>query len=394
MRGATADEYVASMALSRWSQRWFDIAVAGVFLGIGWVSSTATTATFPDFVYAPRDGLFVVLLVLATAPYAWCRRRPDIAFVVALVSTTTLWALGYNGSALPMFLLVGAYFVASTCRPRQVFVCGAAALGCFAVLWWAGGAPYGATEAAASVVGVAGAMGLGRASRLRGDLAEARASAAEEAAQRSASEERLRIARELHDVVGHSLGTIAVQAGVGRHLMSTEPASAAEALDNIAQLSRTSLDEVRAVVAALRDGEPAYRPAPGLTDLNGLVETARSTGLSVTLTLPEAPEQIPRQVAAAAFRITREALTNVIRHANASQVSVHVSHDNGHLQIRVHDNGHFADAGSMALTSPGHGIVGMRERAEALQGSLSAERATGGGFLVTASLPMSTQGSR
>ncbi|MGC1207356.1 MAG: sensor histidine kinase, partial [Ornithinimicrobium sp.] len=200
--------------------------------------------------------------------------------------------------------------------------------------------------------------------------------------------------RELHDVVGHSLGTIAVQAGVGRHLMSTEPASAAEALDNIAQLSRTSLDEVRAVVAALRDGEPAYRPAPGLTDLNGLVETARLTGLSVTLTLPDDLEQIPRQVAAAAFRITREALTNVIRHANASQVSVHVSHDNGHLQIRVHDNGHFADAGSMALTSPGHGIVGMRERAEALQGSLSAERATGGGFLVTASLPMSTQGSR
>ncbi|MGB3829934.1 MAG: hypothetical protein WA962_14295, partial [Ornithinimicrobium sp.] len=149
------------MARSRWSQPLVDIAVAGAFLAIGWVASNAATTTDPDFVYTPRDSLFVLLLVLATVPYAWRRHRPGTVFVVTLVSTTALWALGYNGSALPMFLLVGAYFVASTCRPRQVAVCGAVALGCFAFLWWADGAPYGVTEVAASVVGVAGAMGLG-----------------------------------------------------------------------------------------------------------------------------------------------------------------------------------------------------------------------------------------
>ncbi|MGB3830058.1 MAG: ATP-binding protein, partial [Ornithinimicrobium sp.] len=166
------------------------------------------------------------------------------------------------------------------------------------------------------------------------------------------------------------------------------------ALDNIAALSRDSLDEVRAVVATLRDDEPAYRPAPGLTDLPDLVQTARSTGLTVALTLPEDAEQIPRQVSAAAYRITREALTNVVRHAHASEVSVQVSHRDGRVEICIRDNGTGADAASVVLTGPGHGIAGMRERAEALEGSLSAGPATDGGFLVTGSLPVGTRQSR
>jgi glucose-6-phosphate-specific signal transduction histidine kinase len=142
-------------------------------------------------------------------------------------------------------------------------------------------------------------LGLGRAGRLRVDLANARAAAAEEAVARQSSEERLRIARELHDIIGHSLGTIAVQAGVGRHLMDTEPEKAADALDSIAKISRDSLDEVRSVVAALRDDEPPYRPAPSLTDLPDLIETVRITGLAVELKLPNDLEAIPRQAGAA-----------------------------------------------------------------------------------------------
>jgi signal transduction histidine kinase len=147
------------------------------------------------------------------------------------------------------------------------------------------------------------------------DLANARAEAAEEAARRRSSEERLRIARELHDIIGHSLGTIAVQAGVGRHLMETEPQKAADALDSIAKISRESLDEVRSVVATLRDDVPPYRPAPGLADLPELVDTVRATGLAVELTLPDEVEAVPRQTGAAVYRITREALTNVLRHS-------------------------------------------------------------------------------
>ena len=261
--------------------------VALSFVAIGWVSTGAPTTSDPWFRYTPRDSVFVLLLVLATVPYVWRRRWPTAAFLVSLLSMTALWMLGYNAGALPMVLLVGGYFVAMARPVREVVAASVVALGCFAFLWWSGGgAPYGSTEAVSSVVAYGAAVGLGRAGRLRGDLAEARARAAEEAARRRSSEQRLRVARELHDIVGHSLGTIAVQAGVGRHLMASEPERAAEALDNIARVSRSALDEVRAVVATLREDDPSYHPTPGLTDLPDLVETARLAGLTVDLRLP------------------------------------------------------------------------------------------------------------
>jgi signal transduction histidine kinase len=288
---------------------------------------------------------------------------------------------------------VGAYFVAMARPVREVVACTGAAFGCFAVLWWDGGAPYDAPEAVASVITLGASVGLGRATRLRVDLAEARAQTAEEAARRRSSEERLRVARELHDIIGHSLGTIAVQAGVGRHLMATEPGKAADALDNIARISRSSLDEVRAVVATLREGEPSYHPTPGLADLPDLVDTARLAGLTVELTLPDDVEGVPRQTGVAVYRITREALTNVVRHAHASAASVQVSLRDGRVEIAIRDDGTGSGDGSKVGTT-GHGITGMRERAEALGGSLSAGPAAGGGFLVTASLPVGSERSR
>lgn len=375
------------------SQRIVDALVALAFMAIGWISSAAPTQSDPDFRYTPRDWLFVLLLVLATAPYAWRRRWPSAAFLVGLLSTATLWLLGYNTGALALFLLVGAYFVAATRPMRDMMACVAVAFGCFGVLWWAGGAPYGAGEAVASVIAIGVSAALGRASLLRVDLAEARARAAEEAARRRSTEERLRIARELHDIVGHSLGTIAVQAGVGRHLIATEPGKAAEALDAIARISRSSLDEVRAVVATMREGEPSYHPAPGLADLPDLVETARLAGLAVDLTLPDDVEEIPKRTGAAVYRITREALTNVVLHARASAVSVRVSHRDGRVEVVVRDDG---SGGGVVNGAPltGHGIAGMRERAEALGGSLTAGPATEGGFVVSATLPVGPGGSR
>jgi signal transduction histidine kinase len=197
-----------------------------------------------------------------------------------------------------------------------------------------------------------------------------------------------------HRVRDHSLGTIAVQAGVGRHLMETEPEKAADALDSIAKISRESLDEVRSVVAALRDGEAPYHPALGLADLPELVETVRATGLAVELTLPDDLEAIPRQTGTAVYRITREALTNIIRHAHASKASVQVDHHNGRVEVAVRDDGAEVGEGRGRDSGTGHGIVGMRERAEALGGSLSAGRSSDGGFLVTASLPIGSDRPR
>lgn len=371
-----------------------DALVALAFLAAGWLSTGAPTISDPFYRYTPRDWLFVVLLILATVPYAGRRRWPTVAFLVSMLSVTVLWLLGYNAGALPLLLMFGGYFVAVARPTWELVLCSAVAIGCFALLWWAGGAPYGARDALISVLALAITVGLGRAGRLRVDLANARAQAAEESARRRSSEERLRIARELHDIIGHSLGTIAVQAGVGRHLMETEPGKAADALDHIAQISRSSLDEVRAVVAALRDDEPSYRPPPSLTDLPDLVETLRATGLKVELTLPDDIDAVPRQTGAAVYRITREALTNVLRHAGASKASVQVDHHDGRVEVAIRDDGAGAGDGHRSDSGTGHGIAGMRERAEALGGSLSAGPSSDGGFLVSASLPVGSDRSR
>jgi signal transduction histidine kinase len=377
-----------------WSKGIVDALVALAFLAVGWITSSATTTSDPFYRFTPRDWLFVVLLILVTVPYAWRRRWPTAAFLISMLSVTTLWLLGYNAGTLPLLLMFGGYFVAVARPTWEVVLCSAVALGCFALLWWGGGSPYGARSFLISVLALAITVGLGRAGRLRVDLANARAAAAEEAAARRSSEERLRIARELHDIIGHSLGTIAVQAGVGRHLMDTEPEKAAHALDSIAKISRDSLDEVRSVVAALRDDELPYQPAPTLADLSDLIETMRSTGLAVELRLPNDLEAIPRQTGAAVYRITREALTNVVRHAHASKASVQVDHHDGRVEVAIRDDGEGVGNGRGPNSGGGHGIAGMRERAEAFGGSLYAGPATDGGFLVTASLPIGSDRPR
>jgi signal transduction histidine kinase len=333
------------------------------------------------------------LIALAALGIGWFSAGA-VVFLVSLLATSALWLLGYNAGALPSLLLVGAYFVAMARPMREVVTCVMVALGCFSVLWFGGGTPYGTGQAVASVIGLGVSVALARAGRLRTDLAEARAQAVEEAARRRSSEERLRVARELHDIIGHSLGTIAVQAGVGRHLMKTEPDRAAEALDSIAELSRSSLDEVRAVVATLREGEASYHPPPGLADLPELVETARQAGLTVDLTLPDDVAAVPRQTAVAVYRITREALTNVVRHAQASTARVQVSHRDGRVDVAIRDDGCGGAGEHEEGVVAGYGITGMRERAEALGGSLSAGPAAGGGFLVTATLPVGPGRSR
>lgn len=189
---------------------------------------------------------------------------------------------------------------------------------------------------------------------------------------------------EMHDIIGHSLASISVQAGVGRHLLESDPDRAAEALDNIAEVSRRSLAELRTVIAAMRDHPSELHPSPGLADIPALIESTRAAGISVSLTLPADIDAVPRQAAASAYRVVREALTNVVPHAQATSAEVVVRHREGRLQVSVLDDGvGAADPDSSA----GHGIVGMRERVEALGGSLSAGAAPGGGFLVLGTLP-------
>ncbi|MEU8956427.1 sensor histidine kinase [Streptomyces sp. NPDC048518] len=237
------------------------------------------------------------------------------------------------------------------------------------------------------------------------------------AAERRADEERLRMARELHDVLAHSISVINVQAGVGLALLDSDPEQARTALTTIKAASKEALGEVRQVLGTLRaPGEAPRAPAPGLERLPELVEQARSAGLTVEVTTETAPEdgtpegttpegtaeatpnvspppgtppapadKLPPGVDLAAFRIVQEALTNVVRHSGSRHARVLVRHEPAALTLRIDDDGPATgdDAGGS-----GTGLAGMRERAAALDGTIEAGPRPDGGFRVTAVLPL------
>ncbi|MFL6100321.1 MAG: sensor histidine kinase [Actinomycetales bacterium] len=235
---------------------------------------------------------------------------------------------------------------------------------------------------------VAALCAIGASARVR---RESTAGVRAEQARRAASEEQLRMAQELHDVVGHGLAVIAMQAGVALHVLDREPEKVRESLEAIQSMSRESLEGLRTELAQLRAGSgdaPQRRPVPGLADVEVLVQRIRNGGVDVRLDAPPIGD-IPTEVAAAAYRIVQESLTNVLRHAGADRATVTLRAEGEALVVEVEDTGR----GSLVSASDphGNGISGMRERAEALGGHLEAGPRTTGGFRVHAVLPFTAQ---
>jgi signal transduction histidine kinase len=212
--------------------------------------------------------------------------------------------------------------------------------------------------------------------------------AREQEAQRRTEQERMRIARDLHDVVAHTLTTINVQAATAAQLLDRDPAHARRALETIEDASRDAIGELRAVLGVLRgdeDQEAPLMPAPGLDDVAGLVQRTREEGVDVQIdVVGERPERVPDAVSLAAFRIVQESLTNARRHAPGAPVRVEVSFEPGGLAVAV-ENGAGSPANGNSAAA-GVGIVGMTERATTLGGTLRAGRLPGG-FRVDAQLP-------
>jgi signal transduction histidine kinase len=234
-------------------------------------------------------------------------------------------------------------------------------------------------------------------------LARARAAEARAArqldARRRVSEERLRMARDLHDVIGHDISLISVQAGVGLDLWDSQPEQARAALAAIRTVAHDALGELRAMLAALReaDEDAPLAPAPGLSRLPELITLTRAAGLSVRNEVAGEPGPLPAAVDVAAYRIIQDSLTNVARHAGQASATVRLSYEPGGLGIEVSDDG--GPAGPGAAPSPrtgsgiaGSGIAGMRERAAAVGGRLDAGPRPEGGFAVTARLPCGRPG--
>jgi signal transduction histidine kinase len=215
----------------------------------------------------------------------------------------------------------------------------------------------------------------------------------EEEAERRVDEERLRIARELHDVTAHSLSIVAVQSGVALHVLDTDPAAARTALTAIRSTSRDSLQELRGMLGILRGsaddpGAAPLTPSPGLARLSDVVRPVRDAGLNVDVVGLPLAGPLPAIVDASAYRIVQEALTNVLRHAGSSSVHVSIARGEDSLSIEVVDDGN----GSAGRTpADGHGITGMRERALALGGTFEAGPLPSGGWRVAAVLPLNSR---
>jgi signal transduction histidine kinase len=231
---------------------------------------------------------------------------------------------------------------------------------------------------------LAAAFATGSAARVR---AESWRGVRAEQAKRAGAEEQLRMAQELHDVVGHGLAVIAMQAGVALHVLDRDPDKARESLEAIRTMSRESLDGLRSELAQLRAGAgdaPERRPLPGPADLELLVQRVRDGGVDVRLEVTGPVAELPTQVGAAAYRIVQESLTNVLRHAGTDAASVVVRASDTALEVEVTDRGSGGSPGA-----GGSGISGMRERAVALGGTLDAGPVAAGGFQVRAVLPLS-----
>jgi signal transduction histidine kinase len=223
---------------------------------------------------------------------------------------------------------------------------------------------------------------------VQADVAEERAAQAErdrEAAARiAAAEERARIARELHDIVAHALSVMVLQVGAVRHRLTDLPEEDRDALEDVEGTGRTALAKVRRLLGAMReeDRQVELEPQPGLGNLEPLVESVRSAGLPVRLRVDGEPLALPRALDLSAYRIVQEGLTNVLKHAEASQAEVVVRHGGDELQLEIRDDGRGPARGDSA----GNGLVGIRERVKLYDGEMTAGAANGGGFVLTASL--------
>ena len=331
------------------------------------------------------------IVIVAGLSLAWRRRFPTTVLAVTTVALSMYVARDYPGSPAHLAPVVAMFTVASSYeRRRWIPRVGTAAL-CLAVA----GIVSTTVEPIYFVLYFSWAMAagfVGDAARNRREYLQGLeernrqlVETHEVEARRRVAEERLRIARDLHDVVAHSLSSINIQAGAGAHVARRHPDQAEQALHAIKHASKDALDELRVTVGMLRaDGEEAPRaPQPTLGRLDTLVQSTAAAGVDVDVQVQGSPSALPVPVDAAAFRIVQESLTNVLRHAGPARAFVTIAYSDDGLDVDVTDTGRGPHNG----TNGGHGLAGMRERAEAIGGRVDAGPAPGGGFRVHAHLP-------
>jgi signal transduction histidine kinase len=384
------------MSPQRWLVRYLVEIIAALFAVLGLV----------EIWVAPTSGWKLVTVptaLVATLPLLLRRRFPLAAPVIVFAAVAAIAAASpddvKHGATPPFFALLLAFWIVGAENERDQAIAGVTA-GFAAAAVIAAGEGNLHPQLGDGDIDISGFLVLGGGLALVAFVLKRRARQAvgleqraarlererEERARAAVAEERARIARELHDVIAHSVGVMTVQAGAARLLLDEEPARARAPLLAVEESGRQALGEMRRLLGILRhDGsEPALAPQPGIADLDGLVEQARGAGLPVELTIEGQRERLAPGVELAAYRIVQEALTNARKHAipGRAQVAVRYARDALELEITNDCRARPSDAGS------GHGLVGMRERVALYGGELDVGPQPGGGYAVRARLPL------
>jgi signal transduction histidine kinase len=346
------------------------------------------------------------LCALTILPLAARRRAPMAVLVAACAGFTVYLAAGYQSSVAIWGPILGLYTVAAM-RPSRVTWIGAALTA--AVIGYSGAADrlwkLGVILVQAVLIpGVTWLFGAGshqlavRNAQLA-DLTEQLRLEQAARARQAVTEERVRIARELHDVVAHHMSVISVQAGLAGYVFATDLPTVRNALGTIAATSREALEEMRRMLALLRvgpedfdagaDDDRPYTPAPDLHRLGELAERVGAAGVPVRLRVEGAARQLPAGAGLCAYRVVQEALTNVLKHASPCQATVTVQYRGDELEIRIVDDGR-QPVPAIRTGSAGHGLIGMRERARIIGGTVTAGPRPQGGFEVRLVLPILT----
>jgi signal transduction histidine kinase len=335
----------------------------------------------------------VVLLLVGTLCITWRRVAPLPVLAISGTVFCVFEALGLAAPPLPFAPLVALYTVASGAAPAiSIGAAGALAAGVVTAAL----APSGVADDDQFLdylvsVGAAWTVGYGvRLSRVRTALLEEQAAQLEHEqvtrTRMAVEREQARIARELHDIVAHHVSVIVAQAGATRRVFDAEPEQARQALGSIETVGREALIEMRRLLGVLRPegGDTDRAPQPGLGQLPALAAQTERAGLAVELIVEGDPRPLPAGVELNAYRIVQEALTNSLKHAGPTRARVVLRYHPEYLQLQVCDEG----GGRIPDLTPGHGLVGMRQRAALLGGDLAAGPRPGGGFQVTATLPV------
>lgn len=333
---------------------------------------------------------YALVTVTGAALLGW-RRWPVATAGVVTAAVAGYAVRGYPDGPVLVFALAALYGVAASCRRHVAYLAASGVSAVVLVVNVVVDGGMGVADllfigwAAAAVLSAEAVRGYRDRVAARRDRTRWQNELREQETQRRVAEERLRIGRDLHDSVAHSMAIINVQSGVAAHVIDVRPDVAKEALDVIRAASAEALEELAAMVRVLRSEpeQPALRPAPGLSELSDLVASVRQAGLRVELAVSGPAHTVARPIGQAVYRITQEALTNVVRHARATRAAVVLDcSPDGAVSLQVVDDGAAAVTDESGGTKVG--IIGMRERAASTGGRLDAAAQPGGGFRVAA----------